>query len=1327
VYRNALTSTLAAKITPRGIETPLGVLTMEQVLKGEQVLLSLMEHLTGADGKHRSATVEQLSGAFYSVVPHQIGRSATAMAQAVIDTPEKLEQKLELVQLMKDMLQVLASTSAAASRGGAGGGGVSLLDMRYAALKCQIEPLVHGSPRFTQIESQVLSSQIKSRTIAVQHIFAVSRPADEARYDNSPGNERTLFHGSRYCNFVGLLSRGLLMPKAVVSRGGKRTDAGNLGNGIYFGDAACTAAQYAHPAVGTATRMMLANRVALGRIYDTTERMIGITAAPSGYHSVHGVRNTESHPSVFEDDEYVIYSPAHQKVEYLVEFTLDPSLATTTSTKATKPTPTSFTTSRPAAAAATVVAKPSSKPAPSIAVQQQQPPAPSFLETSTSTTTSTFIGFGDSRAISWVPSTTAPAGANVLESSSPFIGFDKPAPSAASFHIKPTVTAAATTTPTAVATAKATTTKPAKAKLTSFFTASTTASSSPFSSTSTTTTTTSSSSSSSSSFSSSAGLTAEQLQTKKDEDAFRRAFVGKGSMAADPMQYLVNVYEHRERFAFRDLSSDESAIPRVLTQTYDRHSKVAPAGRSSVVSRDEWLTNWNRFTHSQFAGLDWRNVFVAGGSVLSSLSALSSTAADSSSSSPSSSSSSTTDAAVDIDLFLYGLNAQQATRKVQEIYDVISRNTNNTSGVLRTANAITILGQYPYRHTQIILRLYDSPAEVLLGFDVDCCCVGFDGQNVYALPRAVRALNARYNLVDLSRRSTTYELRLFKYSKRGFCVMVPGLDRSRVPKALYTYQVKNVRGLAKLLLLDNIVTTQRIAMPQVVSKPPTRAAAAAAHISGAIVRTRDELNLDRATEFDSGRERPNDQDDESDYSNVLVPWGPKWPVKLIIRMLNTQDKSQFYAGQKRDSARHRHVFVSGIEGVLQGTSCWCSSCKAGNTPDASLDGASFFVQGPIKWATIDASQSLLTGSFNPVGAADWDRDAYDPSLPPLAVHFVPAIPGTNYPAAAAATAHAAKAATKAAPSFASAIHAKAKVPAKPFAAPGKVAMKPFGVQGKVATKPFGAPASYYGSDSDSDSDSDSPKAKKMPVKSFGAPVKSFGAPTKAKKVAMKPFGAPAKHYGPDSDSDSDSPKAKKVATKSFGAPTKSTGAPGKPFGAPTKATKVATKPKKVAMKPFGAPAKHYGPDSDSDSDSPKTKKVATKSFGAPPKVTFGGLAAQTQASLPATVQQPMLASAATTTLLLGGLPPQPSGGALAMLAERMYQPVVPQSFVSKLLLLVARMHSENMISASERDTLKDLVLRKDPGVFAALEVFEVEHDFAELADTLRRVCHTKRA
>ena len=38
---------------------------------------------------------------------------------------------------------------------------------------------------------------------------------------------------------------------------------------------------------------------------------------------------------------------------------------------------------------------------------------------------------------------------------------------------------------------------------------------------------------------------------------------------------------------------------------------------------------------------------------------------------------------------------------------------------------------------QIILRVYHSPSEVLCGFDVDPCCVGYDGTTVWALPRAL--------------------------------------------------------------------------------------------------------------------------------------------------------------------------------------------------------------------------------------------------------------------------------------------------------------------------------------------------------------------------------------------------------------------------------------------------------------------------------------------------------------------------------------------------------------------------------------------------------------
>lgn len=34
---------------------------------------------------------------------------------------------------------------------------------------------------------------------------------------------------------------------------------------------------------------------------------------------------------------------------------------------------------------------------------------------------------------------------------------------------------------------------------------------------------------------------------------------------------------------------------------------------------------------------------------------------------------------------------------------------------------VTILNPFPFRHIQIVLRIYLSPAEVLMGFDIDAC------------------------------------------------------------------------------------------------------------------------------------------------------------------------------------------------------------------------------------------------------------------------------------------------------------------------------------------------------------------------------------------------------------------------------------------------------------------------------------------------------------------------------------------------------------------------------------------------------------------------------
>jgi predicted DNA-binding WGR domain protein len=305
----ALTTTVAAKITANGIETPLGVLTIGQIERGElilQELYKLFESKTATP-----AEMETLSGEFYTAIPHRLGRTRAAISEAVIDSMADFDAKQETLQLMKDMLAV-------------SGDGAVLFDARvdaqYSALRCNIAALEKTTPMFRELEQYVLRSQLKSKTIKVENIYTLMRDEEWGAYDGKVGNERLLYHGSRIKNWVGLLSRGILLPKIVVSMGVHRTDPGWLGNGIYFGDAACTSAFYT-TAGKKGTRFMAIARVALGKMAPFTKITYGLSEPPSGFDSCHGVRNVAGKPSQFADDEFVVYRPNRQRMEALVEFT----------------------------------------------------------------------------------------------------------------------------------------------------------------------------------------------------------------------------------------------------------------------------------------------------------------------------------------------------------------------------------------------------------------------------------------------------------------------------------------------------------------------------------------------------------------------------------------------------------------------------------------------------------------------------------------------------------------------------------------------------------------------------------------------------------------------------------------------------------------------------------------------------------------------------------------------------------------------------------------------------------------------------------------------
>ncbi|KAJ5067061.1 hypothetical protein M0811_13323 [Anaeramoeba ignava] len=225
----------------------------------------------------------------------------------------------------------------------------------------------------------------------------------------------------------------------------------------------------------------------------------------------------------------------------------------------------------------------------------------------------------------------------------------------------------------------------------------------------------------------------------------------------------------------------------------------------AVVPKEEFLKRFEIFTAGQLKHINWNNVIVAGGAVAGSLVPLPAEFNTGKlkdirkfygKDSPYEQS--------DVDMFIYGLNEEQATQKVISLLEEITENHPNSSNIhfVKKKCVVTLCSADPFRHIQIIFRLYKSPAEVLMGFDIDSCCALYNGETVMIGARFYRAITKQYNLFDATRRSPSYENRLFKYSRRGFMVLVPGLDRKKINPKIYDRLFGEVHGLARLLLLE---------------------------------------------------------------------------------------------------------------------------------------------------------------------------------------------------------------------------------------------------------------------------------------------------------------------------------------------------------------------------------------------------------------------------------------------------------------------------------------------------------------------------------------------
>ncbi|KAF1969654.1 PARP-domain-containing protein [Bimuria novae-zelandiae CBS 107.79] len=216
---------------------PLGKLSKATIKRGFETLTKLAALLNSALVSRQD--VEDLSNRYYSLIPHNFGRSRPP----VIGDPGALKREVEMLDSLGDMKE-----AAELMKGGLNDlEKVNALDRQFQSLGLEEMSVIDPrSSEFQELANYLINTRgsTHSVTYQVENIFRIERQSELDRFQKSPyakiqSDRRLLWHGSRATNFGGILSQGLRIapPEAPVS-------GYMFGKGIYLADMSSKSANY---------------------------------------------------------------------------------------------------------------------------------------------------------------------------------------------------------------------------------------------------------------------------------------------------------------------------------------------------------------------------------------------------------------------------------------------------------------------------------------------------------------------------------------------------------------------------------------------------------------------------------------------------------------------------------------------------------------------------------------------------------------------------------------------------------------------------------------------------------------------------------------------------------------------------------------------------------------------------------------------------------------------------------------------------------------------------------------------------------------------------
>lgn len=263
-------------------DTPLGMITLNMINKGRNILVELSEVQNKLVTAKRNIiklkeSLVNLSNLYNSTIPRIIERGSKDW---LIDTPEKLMEQFELLDILEVALSNVVLNSNYESN----------IEAQYNALNSNIS-LVTDKKILNDIREKMEIEQLETHHFRTKllNVFEVEQK-NAPIFDSSNGNVVSLFHGTRAANLMGILSTNIKLPRNLGPN--IQLTGAMFGPGVYFGQYSKSLQYSTARFGGTKNKLnkyyLFLCDVSLGKAkFETYPR--SYAQAPAGYNSVMGV------------------------------------------------------------------------------------------------------------------------------------------------------------------------------------------------------------------------------------------------------------------------------------------------------------------------------------------------------------------------------------------------------------------------------------------------------------------------------------------------------------------------------------------------------------------------------------------------------------------------------------------------------------------------------------------------------------------------------------------------------------------------------------------------------------------------------------------------------------------------------------------------------------------------------------------------------------------------------------------------------------------------------------------------------------------------------